>query len=273
MPQWDQWIEAIEDAKADADKHDATVAGLIITGDISEADDVIFQLERIVGVTRLPLYFVLGNHDFYHGLIATTRGEVVRIMRENEDLFYLTDTTPIEIAQDVFLIGDDGWGDATVGDYDGSPIRLHDFQLIADFVESRTADWPKLLHRLGKESADRLRDKLLALPERVRQVLVATHVPPQRESCWYEGKVSDDDWAPFFVCGQIGEVLEWYADRHPDVHLTVLCGHTHHQGVARIRDNLIIYTGSAVYGEPTVQSVINADADEVGLVDPKSGDT
>lgn len=51
----------------------------------------------------------------------------------------------------------------------------------------------------------------------MRDVIVATHVPPYRESCWYEGKISDDNWAPFFVCGQVGEVLLWYSERKPKV--------------------------------------------------------
>jgi hypothetical protein len=45
------------------------------------------------------------------------------------------------------------------------------------------------------------------------------------------------------------------ADRHPGRQITVLCGHTHGRGQVKPRDNLLVLTGGAVYGEPEVQRV------------------
>ncbi len=111
------------------------------------------------------------------------------------------------------------------------------------------------MQQLGAESAERLLEKLQSLPEGTREVLVATHVPPFREACWHEGKTTDDHWAPFFVCGQVGHVLRRYAVEHPQVKLTVLCGHTHSGGEAVIEPNLIVYTAGAVYGHPKLERV------------------
>ena len=36
-----------------------------------------------------------------------------------------------------------------------------------------------------------------------------------------------------------------------------LCGHTHSEGVATIRDNLKVFTGHAGYGEPIIQRVFD----------------
>src|SRR4051794_39722357 len=45
-----------------------------ITGDIGEAHDVAAHLRAFAELG--PLYFVLGNHDFYRGSIAGVRAEV-----------------------------------------------------------------------------------------------------------------------------------------------------------------------------------------------------
>src|SRR5438128_329697 len=42
---------------------------VVISGDISEARDVANDLRAIAERLALPVYFVLGNHDFYYGSI------------------------------------------------------------------------------------------------------------------------------------------------------------------------------------------------------------
>jgi hypothetical protein len=55
--------------------------------------------------------------------------------------------------------------------------------------------------------------------------------------------------------GREGAGLATLARAHPERSLTVLCGHTHSPGVARILPNLVVYTGAAEYGSPMVQRV------------------
>jgi len=43
---------------------------LLLGGDIGEADSVPRFLSEMENALRLPIYFVLGNHDFYWGSIA-----------------------------------------------------------------------------------------------------------------------------------------------------------------------------------------------------------
>ena len=248
LPAWDDWIDAHRDSSLD---------GLIITGDISEADDVAFQLQRIAEALSLPIFFVLGNHDFYLSSIASTRRRIASLAREVSALHYLTDAAAIETSPGRFLIGEDGWGDGTEGDYESSPVRLNDFVAIKEFRRAEPNDWPKLLRELGKESADRLERKLnSAINGQVESVLVATHVPPFRESCWYQGQTTDDHWAPFFVCRQVGQVLSRFAQANPRTKITVLCGHTHHAGVAQPQPNLTVLTAAAEYGKPRIAQMI-----------------
>ncbi len=251
---WDLWSDRIASTQPDA---------LLITGDISEGDDVVLQLRRIADSIAVPLYFVLGNHDFYQSSIARTRQNVIAASRELDALNYLTDLGPIHLADGVYLVGEDGWGDATIGNYEDSFIRLNDFELIDDFREISSDDWKARLQQLGAESAARLQVKLDAVARDATHVLVATHVPPFRESCWYEGKTTDDNWAPFFVCGEIGRTLMEFCQQRPDCKTTVICGHAHHDGIATLRENLTVFTGAAVYGSPAVEAVIEVAANQL----------
>ena len=256
---WEQWIQRIASTAA---------GGLLLTGDLSEADDVTDQLKRLAVALDLPIYFVLGNHDFYRSSIAATRRHVVATAREDRRLHYLTDESAIEIKPGVFILGDDGWGDATEGDFESSSVRLNDFRLIDDFCRLPPEHWQDQLRQLGSESAQRLQSKLATLPAHASQLLVLTHVPPFRESCWYEGHTTDDHWAPFFVCGQVGQVLRAFAKSQPGIQITVLCGHTHHRGLARLEQNLVVHTGGSRYGEPDVEAVLEIQA---GVISVESG--
>ncbi len=252
--EWDRWIGSILSRRAD---------GVVISGDVSEGDDVAFQLQRISESLNLPIYFVLGNHDFYQCSIAQTRRRVIEVSRDHPQLFYLTDLDAMELSEGVFLVGEDGWGDATIGDYEGTLVKLNDFALIDDFRLTDPICWKRLLQQQGKESAERLEHKLAALPADARAVIVVTHVPPFREACWYEGRTTDDSWAPFFVCGEVGEVLRSTVQSRPNCKLTVLCGHTHSDGIARLSENLVVYTGAARYGQPAVEGLLQIQVPDV----------
>jgi Icc-related predicted phosphoesterase len=252
---WDRLIAQVHACQCD---------GLIISGDISEGDDVVFQLRRLADAVGLPIHFVLGNHDFYHSSIERTRDAIRIAVAEHPLLNYLTDSAPVSIGG-VALIGVDGWGDATVGDYQRSTVRLNDFRLIDDFFLASPSLWKSILRDLGQCSARRLESLLLSANELHKRLLVVTHVPPFRQACWYQGKTTDDNWAPFFVSGQCGDALIDFAQSKPDSTIDVLCGHTHSGGIAKMRDNLIITTAGADYGSPKVAAVIVIANGEVAM--------
>jgi len=229
---------------------------LLVTGDISEGDDVVFQLHRLADALRKPIYFVLGNHDFYHNSVDRTRLYVARSIAPQPMLRYLRDESVIMLTPGVGLVGEDGWGDATQGDYENTTVRLHDFDMIENFRATPPTTWKRQLQIFGRDAADRLDGKLRVASEACHHVIVATHVPPFRESCWYEGHTTDDNWAPFFVSGQTGEVIRQAAIENPSVRYDVYCGHTHHGGIAAIEPNLRVITGAATYGKPTINDVI-----------------
>ncbi|MDG3006434.1 metallophosphoesterase family protein [Paludisphaera mucosa] len=230
-----------------------------ITGDIGEAHDVAGHLRAFAD--RAPVYFVLGNHDFYRGSIAGVRAEIRESCREVANLHWMPDAGVVPFTETTCLVGHDGWGDGRLGDYHRSDVMLNDFKLIEEFGgfwESKDERLAKL-HALGDEAAAHFRAFLPDALSRFRHVIVLTHVPPFREACWHEGKVSDDNWLPFFSCKAVGDALVEAAAAAPDRQMSVLCGHTHGSGEAQILPNLRVLTGGAVYGKPRVQRVLEVE--------------
>ncbi len=235
---------------------------LIVTGDISTARrlaDHLDELER-----RAPLYFVLGNHDYYYGSIDAVRRAVPHWSGT-----WLHQTGPQTIGR-WQLVGVDGWGDGRIGNPE-TPIHLNDFVLIDELAGLGRAELLSTVATLGQESAARLADQLRHPGP---HVIVATHVPPFRQACWHEGGISDDDWLPWFTCTAVGEVLLATAKRWPDSRFEVLCGHTHSAGTYQPRANLVVHTGAAEYGAPTVSGWLDPTRTELWRpteADPAAG--
>ncbi len=246
------FIERLAGTEADA---------FLVGGDIGESHDVVKYLVALRAGVGRPLYFVLGNHDFYRGTIAGVRAAVRETCRRLPDLHWMPDAGIVELTESTCLIGHDGWGDGRLGDYQGSDVLLNDFALIGEFggFHEGSAERLARLHALGDEAAAHFRALLPDALARFRRVVVLTHVPPFRESCWHEGTLSDDRWLPFFSCKAVGDALIEAMAAAPDRQMTVLCGHTHGSGEAQILPNLRVLTGGAAYGKPTIQRVLEVE--------------
>lgn len=234
---------------------DSQPTAVLIGGDVGEAKSVATYLSQFESRLRRPIYFVLGNHDFYKGSIPVVRDAMRQLCREHSDLHYLTQLGVIELTPCVGLIGDDGWADARYGDYENSDVILNDYALIAELAGHYQLDRRPTLKRLGDEAAAHIRQVLPEALARYEQVVLLTHVPPLREACWHAGRLSDDNWLPHFSCKAMGDAILDIMREHPDRKLTVLCGHTHGAGEVRPLENVEVFTGGAEYGSPAVTRV------------------
>lgn len=239
---------------------------LLIGGDIGEADSFERYLHALANACGIPIYFVLGNHDYYRGSIEQVRLAARRLTHESELLHWLPETGVVRISESTSLIGHGGWGDGQIGDFLASDVVLNDYLLIEELRATRRGELrmieniltPALLarlHSLGQDAADSLGRHLSEALGQSDQIIVLTHVPPFLEACWHEGRLSDENWSPHFTCHAVGEVLRETMQQHPDKSITILCGHTHGAGRAQILDNLEVVSGGAVYREPKVQRV------------------
>lgn len=234
------------------------LAGLFLTGDISTAKRLAFHLQLFAD-HEIPLYFVLGNHDYYGGEIETVRRQTVDFCKQSKWLHWLPACGVVRLSNDTCLLGHDGWADGRLGDYTGSGVMLNDYLQIANFKKAGRLGRLALLNSLGDQAAAYFRETLPVALARYNHLIVLTHIPPFKESCRHEGEISADDWLPHFSCKAVGAVLLEAMQNHPDKEMTVLCGHTHTGGEVNILPNLLVKTGGAEYGSPQIQEIIQCD--------------
>jgi predicted MPP superfamily phosphohydrolase len=232
---------------------------LLLGGDTSDSRYLVAHLQLIETELKVPTYFVLGNHDFYHGSISQIQKNVMQLTRQSVYLAWLTSMDIVELTPSTALIGHDSWADGRYGDYYRSSLMLNDYFLIKELTNLNQDDRLRMLHRFGDAAANHFKKLLPLACQSYREILLLTHVPPFREACWHEGHLSDDEGLPHFSCKAVGEVLLEVMQAHPACNLTVLCGHTHSSGIARILPNLMVFTGEAEYGKPQVQRVFEIE--------------
>ncbi len=229
---------------------------VLLGGDISESHDVCDWLERLGQSLERPICFVLGNHDYYMGDIEGTRGAVASFADKSPAVTWLGAGQVVKLGPSTALVGHGGWGDARLGDFMGTPVRLNDHRLIKDLSGLPRAVLKQRLHDLGTQAADALSPALERAARWAEHVLVLTHVPPFLEACWHEGQISGPQWAADFTCQATGDALLQSAAAHPNVFFEVLCGHTHSPGHVSMRPNLKVITAGAVYGHPKLAATI-----------------
>jgi len=259
------WMTDIHLEFLDARRIDAFLQGvaahnpdvILVTGDIATArllrQVLLYMAHKLV----TPVYFVLGNHDYYGSDVKPVREEMTALTRERTGAAWMPAAGIVELAPGVGLVGHGGWGDGGYGDFLASPIMLNDYVKIASLANITPQERYQRLTRLGTQAGDYLRGILPEAARQYQQVYVMTHAPPFREACWFQGKTPpwDDPYLPHFTCKGVGDALLDTAQRYPGVQFTVFCGHVHYSGTATIRPNLHVITGGAEYEKPAIQQV------------------
>lgn len=237
--------------------HGRTSDGLLITGDIAESPTIYEFLGLLSGAYQRPIYFVLGNHDYYKAWMDETRTRVRAVCKACPTgiLNWLTESKPLHLCAGTWLVGHDGWYDGQAGIGSKSPISMTDFMYqhgIFDLADARGLGINPLfqeLWELGMESALQLETKIKkVLHKGATRVLVLTHVPPFHEASYFRGKPSSPETAPFYVNKSLGDRLKEIASSHAEVKFEVFCGHTHGKHEVQILHNLRVRSGSARYG-------------------------
>lgn len=232
---------------------------VLVGGDIAEAPTLFVYLEKIHDALTCPIYFVLGNHDYYFGSILRIREKLKVFCRDLPRLTWLGDASVVKLTDTVGLVGHDGWADARLGDYERSLVMMHDYHLIEELAGADKATrWP-LLREMGDRVAEHVRGVLPRALAAFPHVFFLTHVPPFREACCYRGQISNDDWLPHFTCFAAGQAMLEIMRAFPERNLTVLCGHTHGTAECRPLANLRVITGGAEYGAPAIQPMLELD--------------
>lgn len=238
------------------DLEEQNLAGLILTGDISNGLNIkkhLVWLQRIVGC---PVYYVLGNHDRYRSSFA----EVNKITTEinSANLLYLSrESKPITLCPKVALIGNDGWYDAYYRIPKTPIIFLLDWYFIKEFKEAKSnQDRLKFARQLAHDAAMHIAKNLLEALKEHDLIFLATHWPPWPEQYpnWFG--LAEKFWMPYNSSKIMAETLVNIMDQYPNKKLMVLGGHTHRKRIEKISHNIELQIGGVLRGMPEVQSII-----------------
>lgn len=229
---------------------------ILVGGDTCNGHKALKYLSTISEIAQKPVHFVLGNHEFYHGSIIHIRKLVQHAAQTNRNLHYLTHENSIELTPTTALIGHDGWSDARAGDFLNSTVSLHDYTLIEELKGLDKISLREKLYQLGTEASHDIQKKLKEVFQTYSNVIILTHTPPFQAACLYEKRISDDNWAPHFVCKAMGDMLANIMNANPSKQAIVLCGHAHQLADIAILPNLRVIVGESTLGSPQIQGLI-----------------
>jgi len=225
----------------------------LISGDLTDGPNLKLALAMFNELVGKPIYFVCGNHDYYHSSIEQIRQQLADDLPAWPKLRWMNQETIVELSPTQALLGHDGWADGGYGDFLNSPIILNDYLLIEELRQGNSRQRLHTLGQLGAESAAHIRQHLPLALARYEQVFVLTHVPPFAEAAIRHKQAHPELALPHFSNHALGQALLEEAEAHPRQQIIVLCGHTHEARDLLIRPNLRVIVGQAEYHHPGLQ--------------------
>jgi hypothetical protein len=151
------------------------------------------------------------------------------------------------LADDVALIGAEGWYDASLGDpkllrWTTDWFRTFDF-LHLDDMETRVDAWRKM----AKASATAIAGRLEKALENHKTVYIITHFPPWKEATRAEGTWTEKFWLPYNTNVAMGQAIERVMDGRKKKRVIVLAGHTHNPCQVRVSNTIQCMVARASY--------------------------
>jgi Icc protein len=222
---------------------------LIISGDIAEGELVCKSLRDFDESFDFPIFFVLGNHDFYFKGFEVVENEIRDLAENSKILHWLTEAGVIKLDDSTALIGIESWGDDGNGTLNLSKGYTKDLLTIPDYKGLKLEEISNLMRSRGERNAANLRPVLQKALENYRNVILVTHVPPFVEACFDRSlRVIDEFKQPFYTCKAVGDLILDVMTANPECRMTVLCGHTHEKADVKILENLRVRVKESGYG-------------------------
>lgn len=228
--------------------------GIFITGDISNSQSIIKHLSLMQKIVNIPIYFILGNHDFYRSTFSEIENKVISLSSKEPNICYLSTYKAISLSSDIALVGHDGWVDSSPGDPNIPLVFMGDWYFIDDFrLASSNKQRIAIMQDRAFQAAEKLSIKLKLALENHSTVYLLTHFPPWLYD--YPGLINKF-WKSYHHSKIIGQYLFNTMADFPDKKLIVLSGHTHLKAYQKISDNIELQIGQARLKRPSISNII-----------------
>lgn len=247
--------------------------GLILSGDISVASKLVSQLGTLEQAVKKPIYFTLGNHDFW----GTSYENVDKVMKDltlmSPFLKYLPASEYLQLGTSTCVIGANTWYDAIIGRPNDSMFIMRDWLEMKDYINALEGDVIKssimtheqkrkiieVSRNLSRNAVDKIVSGIKAAKRNnIINMIIVSHIPPYRDVCMYNNKLSDELHLPWYTSKLLGDALSTAAAQLPECNFTVLCGHTHSYAEKRMEKNLLVIAGQGDYDSIAVSGIIRA---------------
>lgn len=227
-------------------------SSVLITGDISTAGMIETHLRWLEKyIPSVPIYFVLGNHDFYGGSIAQVRENLKQFDGTNSRLVWLNTQSVVHLTDKTALVGHDGWYDGGYGDWFESRLVMTEYHIVDEFRFKSPLYVYRKLQELAGQCEEHIDRHVQDAAKKYEFVLFATHVPAFRNNSRAPDRSpSDKHWLPNMSSKKAGDALLRASNAFPGVKFICLSGHTHTAWDELYRENLLERTGGSKYGYP-----------------------
>lgn len=230
--------------------------GFVLTGDIAHSGQLEVRLRELAqAVAPRPMFFVLGNHDYYFSSMPKVTKIVASVCARERNLVHLGNGEIVLLGRSSALIGHQGWADGRSGWGDRTVVKSPDHEWIDDFRTVSNSARFGAMARLSDESAAYFRRLLPYCLRRFEAVLAATHVPPFLQAAIHAGSPCGPTHQPHFCNLALGRAL-WNLATGFSGRLKVLCGHTH-SGASIDFAGIEVRAAHAVRGCPEIQKVFS----------------
>lgn len=230
-------------------------AGIIITGDISTGNKVIEHLVELEIELRVPIYFVLGNHDLWHTTLAQVEQDIANLNKEN--LIYLSKSPVISLSDTTALIGVNGFCDARFNIPKYNFVFWMDWFFIQDFKKCNSAaDKLALMRDWAYQGAEWIAKQLQEALKTHSNVILATHFPLYPETNLWLGEWYQEMWSTYNSSKIMYETVKNIMIDYPNSSLTVCAGHVHLPREVKLADNILMKVGGSQLGFPKIHEIL-----------------
>lgn len=235
------------------------IDGLLITGDIGTSKTFIQYLAMFESALQKPVLFVMGNHDYWGSSAEQCQKTATDISSMSTFIKWAASTPYITLSTSTALVGHDGWYDALYADKPDFSLRMNDWITIREYVGDKTLQQAvnfdkghvvETSRKLAHAATLSMMNSIKAACRYSKRIIVLTHVPP------FICHPADNVGLSWFSSRMMGDMLRQAAKSYPNVHFTVLSGHTHSSGMLEIDKNMVCHVGQAEYGRPEIVKII-----------------